>query len=70
MACGGPSIKFAHERAEAAEKEIMELLRTKYDIRPPRGPLMKTWEGDWNKGKRKLKDGLKDIFWADACDSF
>lgn len=66
----GPDLNAARDRAEEAEKEILELLRTKYHVDVPQGALSSFWERDWQRGKKRLKEGLKDLFVADACDSF
>jgi hypothetical protein len=67
MACMGPNKKYSDKLAKKATQEVLDMLVEKYGFR-------RTCEGyfmdDFLKGKDKLEEAMKDLFWTDACDSF
>ena len=70
MACQGPDMEEAYAQAAEAEQRIMKLLEREYRLTPPCGPFSKIDDKDWMRGKKRLHEGLKDLFWCNACDKF
>jgi len=61
----GPDQDYAHERADKAFKEIMELLKTYYDISEPF-----YFKKEYRLSKDAMKSCLRDLFWIESTGNF
>ncbi len=67
MAVQGPSQEYAYQQADEFYEKVLKILDKEHGIRQPSWPRM---EEDHEKGKAMLKEGLRELFWTEACNSW
>lgn len=79
MPCTGPSKDIAYLEGEKAFEKIMKLLESEYRVdneeknkemikNSPLYPIRLT--SHWYESKRKLKEAVQEMIWAQSCVDF
>lgn len=74
MACMGPSQDHSFARGEKAYREVLELLKEKYQAERPVNILNtgfgERMQEDWDRDAEKLREALRELIWTSDAASW